>query len=67
MRLIGVDVGGTFTDIVLADTESGRSLVHKVPTIPEDPSCGVIVGIVEWRERLPSRLPTRSTIVDRGS
>jgi N-methylhydantoinase A/oxoprolinase/acetone carboxylase beta subunit len=26
MQLIGVDVGGTFTDIVFADSESGRSL-----------------------------------------
>jgi N-methylhydantoinase A len=47
MYLIGVDVGGTFTDIVLADTESGRNLIHKVPTTPEDPARGVIAGIVE--------------------
>lgn len=47
MYLIGVDVGGTFTDIVFADTDSGRSLIHKVPTTPDDPSSGVIAGIVE--------------------
>ncbi len=47
MYLIGVDVGGTFTDIVLADTASGRSLIHKVPTTPDDPSRGVIAAIVE--------------------
>ena len=47
MYLIGVDVGGTFTDIVFADTDSGRSLIHKVPTTPDDPSRGVIAGIVE--------------------
>jgi N-methylhydantoinase A len=47
MQLIGVDVGGTFTDIVLADTESGRTLIHKVPTTPDDPARGVIAGIVE--------------------
>jgi N-methylhydantoinase A/oxoprolinase/acetone carboxylase beta subunit len=47
MQLIGVDVGGTFTDIVLADTENGRTLIHKVPTTKDDPSQGVIAGIVE--------------------
>src|ERR1700730_8515456 len=47
MRLIGVDVGGTFTDIVLADTETGRTLVHKVPTTRDDPSRGVVAGIAE--------------------
>src|SRR5258707_13637272 len=47
MRLIGVDVGGTFTDIVFADTEAGRTLVHKVPTTPDDPSRGVVAGIIE--------------------
>jgi len=47
MRLIGVDVGGTFTDVVFADTETGVTLIHKVPTTPDDPSRGVVAGIVE--------------------
>ena len=34
MRLIGVDVGGTFTDLVYADTEAGETAVHKVSTTP---------------------------------
>jgi len=51
MRLIGVDVGGTFTDIVFADTESGQNLIHKIPTTPDDPARGVIAGIVELCER----------------
>ena len=42
MRLIGVDVGGTFTDIVFADTRTGRTLIHKVPTTRDDPSRGVV-------------------------
>ena len=44
---IGVDVGGTFTDIVLADTETGRTAIHKVPTTPDDPSRGVVAGIAQ--------------------
>ena len=51
MRLIGVDVGGTFTDIVFADTDTGQSLVHKVPTTADDPARGVIAGIVELCNR----------------
>src|SRR3954469_11227171 len=45
MRLIGVDVGGTFTDLVYADTEVGRTGVHKVSTTPDDPSRGVVAGL----------------------
>ncbi len=51
MRLIGVDVGGTFTDVVFADTDSGTSTIHKVPTTPEDPSEGVLNGILQLCER----------------
>ena len=47
MYLIGVDVGGTFTDIVFADTQSGRTLIHKMPTTKDDPSRGVVAGIGE--------------------
>jgi N-methylhydantoinase A/oxoprolinase/acetone carboxylase beta subunit/N-methylhydantoinase B/oxoprolinase/acetone carboxylase alpha subunit len=41
---IGVDVGGTFTDLVLTDS-NGTSLVVKVPSVPSDPSCGVIAAL----------------------
>jgi len=51
MRLIGVDVGGTFTDVIFSDTESGQVLVHKVPTTGDDPSRGVLTGIFEMCER----------------
>jgi len=44
MILIGVDVGGTFTDIILADTTKTRLAVHKLPTTL-DPSEGVVNGI----------------------
>ena len=46
MRLIGVDVGGTFTDLVYADTEAGETAVHKVSTTPDDPSRGVVAGLI---------------------
>jgi len=41
---IGVDVGGTFTDLVLADSR-GKAWVAKVPSVPSDPSRGVIAAV----------------------
>ncbi|MCA3420927.1 MAG: hydantoinase/oxoprolinase family protein [Roseomonas sp.] len=46
MMLVGVDVGGTFTDLVLTDTEAGSVTIHKVSTTPADPSIGVVEGIL---------------------
>jgi N-methylhydantoinase A len=46
MKLIGVDVGGTFTDLVLSDTDTAKAVVHKVPTTPEDPSIAVTEGVI---------------------
>ena len=51
MRLIGVDVGGTFTDLVYADTVTFGVHVHKVPTTPGNPAVGVISGIQELCRR----------------
>src|SRR5262249_34497045 len=41
---IGIDVGGTFTDLVLADC-IGTSMVVKVPSVPVDPSRGAIAAL----------------------
>jgi N-methylhydantoinase A len=42
--LIGIDVGGTFTDCVLVDA-NGKSTVEKTFTTPDDPSKGVMNGL----------------------
>jgi N-methylhydantoinase A len=47
MKLIGVDVGGTFTDVVLFDTDNNETAIHKVPTTVDDPSRGVMQGVLE--------------------
>ncbi|MEZ5497902.1 MAG: hydantoinase/oxoprolinase family protein [Steroidobacteraceae bacterium] len=47
MLLIGVDVGGTFTDVVFTDTERNRTLTHKLPSTPDDPSRAVMRGVKE--------------------
>ncbi len=45
--VIGVDVGGTFTDVFFLDEASGRSAVAKVPTTRGEQSSGFIEGIRE--------------------
>ena len=47
MKRVGVDVGGTFTDLIEVDDETGTILVHKLPTTPDDPSKGTVQGIRE--------------------
>ena len=42
---VGVDIGGTFTDLVMIDTETGRVHNEKVLTTPEDPSICVLEGV----------------------
>ncbi len=47
MKRIGVDVGGTFTDLIYVDDEAGVIRVYKLPTTPDDPSQGTIQGLKE--------------------
>ena len=42
---LGVDVGGTFTDLLLINEQSGETHTAKVPSTPEDSSIGVLNGI----------------------
>ncbi len=45
MLRIGVDIGGTFTDVTVIDEETGDILSDKVLTTPKDPSRGVLQSI----------------------
>jgi len=42
---LGVDVGGTFTDLLLLDEESGAFWRHKTPSTPHDSSQGILEGV----------------------
>lgn len=44
---IGVDIGGTFTDLVYFDEETGETVEGKVPTVPSAPEEGVVTAITE--------------------
>ena len=43
--IVGIDVGGTFTDIAIL--KAGRLSVHKLPSTPVNPAAGVRQGIAE--------------------
>src|ERR1700682_5998535 len=51
MLTIGVDVGGTYTDLVATD-ETGRTIFAKSPSTPADQSIGVMAGLEELARRL---------------
>ncbi len=51
MKRLGVDVGGTFTDLIYADDETGNILIHKLASTPDDPSRGTVQGIEELTEQ----------------
>ena len=42
---LGVDVGGTFTDLLLVDEKTSATYTAKVPSTPDDSSIGVLNGI----------------------
>lgn len=49
--MIGVDVGGTFTDFTLVNDRTKELKFHKVPSTPSDPSIAIMNGIKEVLEQ----------------
>lgn len=48
---LGVDVGGTFTDFLLLNEQTGETATAKVPSTPQDPSIAVLNGVVRICEQ----------------
>ena len=42
---IGIDVGGTFTDGIIVNEQTGETKITKVPSTPSDPSIGFLVAV----------------------
>src|SRR5579859_1376571 len=63
---IGIDTGGTFTDVVFFREESGEIAAWKVSTTPRDPSAAAVGGIVEGLGRQGAR-PGEVTYVGHGT
>ena len=58
---IGFDIGGTFTDFILLDTQRNDIRLHKCLTTPHDPSVGALQGLAELLQAADSRSPTSAT------
>ncbi|KAA2212198.1 hydantoinase/oxoprolinase family protein [Teichococcus oryzae] len=58
---LGIDIGGTFTDLVILDPADGRAAIWKESTTPDDPSRGAITGL----QRLLSRSGTAASSIGR--
>src|SRR5215475_15098927 len=43
--ILGVDVGGTFTDFFLRDFLTGQTRSHKIASTPDDPSRAILEGL----------------------
>src|SRR5260370_12230918 len=44
---LGIDIGGTFTDLVLLDPRDGKTAIWKEPTTADDPSRGAMLGLAK--------------------
>ena len=49
---IGIDTGGTFTDVVSYDTTDDRLLFLKIHSTPDDPGRALVQGVQEASNRL---------------
>jgi N-methylhydantoinase A len=49
---VGIDTGGTFTDVVAFDERTGRLATTKTPSTPDDPAVGFIAGVRKILDQL---------------
>ena len=52
---LGIDIGGTFTDVVIHDPRDGRAVIWKESTTPDDPSRGAMEGTKRVLEKAGAR------------
>ena len=64
---IGIDTGGTFTDVVALDEETGELVTTKTPSTPANPADGFLAGIEKVLGRARRRRATRSRAVSHGT
>ena len=63
---VGIDVGGTFTDLFLLDEATGEVVRHKLSSTPDDPYKAPIRGLAEILEKA-GRLADELRFVGLGS
>jgi N-methylhydantoinase A len=59
VQVLGIDIGGTFTDLVLLEPETGRLWTHKLLTTPDDPVEAVLLGTRDILARAAAGVPER--------
>ena len=52
---LGIDIGGTFTDLVIHDPRDGRAVIWKESTTPDDPARGALLGTRKVLEKAGAR------------
>jgi len=60
---LGCDIGGTFTDFVLLNDQTGEIHINKCLTTPKDPSDAVEQGIKELEEKIPGVVPQFDEVI----
>ena len=55
--VVGVDIGGTFTDLICVD-ENGETTIVKTPSTPADPSLAVIEGLEKVATKMERYIKT---------
>ena len=64
---LGVDVGGTFTDLLLLREDTGETWRAKVPSTPEDQSLAVIQGKDQILTNIPNGADVTLNVVNHGT
>lgn len=64
---LGVDVGGTFTDLFLLDEGSGDTWSAKVPSTPSDQSLAVLSGVEEILRKIPNASDVVLHVINHGT
>ena len=59
---VGIDIGGTFTDVVMVHPRTGERVIEKVLTTPDDPSRAVLEGLMQLLERAAVPIKTVNLI-----
>src|SRR5262249_57352029 len=67
MWRVGVDAGGTFTDICLVGDADGDVRVWKVPSTPDDPSRAIVAGVIEALSRVGAVAPGNVSYFGHGT
>ena len=60
---LGVDIGGTFTDFALLEDATGRLVIHKQLTSPDDPSAAALAGVPVLLDRAGVAIGDVDTVV----